>query len=207
MLELFGPAAHDAVMPMLDALGVELVPARSRARSLAGGAAARRRRADRGRPRRDACRHRRAARPGTADRPRRLHPRRRARPRRRRAAACTPRARRRLPAAPGRPRGAAGRRVAAAIAARAAAASEPAPFRPVLRGRLLTSGAPLYLQARPSGQSLASHHALWSPPEKVAGRYLAPYLATARPVAARRRAARRARAGVGRPRRRRIDAR
>lgn len=71
--------------------------------------------------------------------------------------------------------------VAAAIAARCAGGHPPAPFAPVLRGRLTTSGAPLYLQARPSGQSLASHRALWSPPEKVAGRYVAPYLATARP--------------------------
>jgi sulfide:quinone oxidoreductase len=72
--------------------------------------------------------------------------------------------------------------VAEAIAARLAGArAEPAPFDPVLRARLTTSGAPLYLQARPSGESLASHRAMWSPPEKVAGRYLAPYLATARP--------------------------
>ncbi|MDX6627899.1 MAG: sulfide:quinone oxidoreductase [Gaiellales bacterium] len=71
--------------------------------------------------------------------------------------------------------------VAASIAARYAGGEAPAPFAPVLRGRLTTSGAPLYLQARPSGQSLASPRALWSPPEKVAGRYVAPYLATARP--------------------------
>jgi sulfide:quinone oxidoreductase len=71
--------------------------------------------------------------------------------------------------------------VAASIAARYAGGEAPAPFAPVLRGRLTTSGAPLYLQARPSGQSLASHRALWSPPEKIAGRYVAPYLATARP--------------------------
>jgi len=71
--------------------------------------------------------------------------------------------------------------VAASIAAHYADGEPPAPFAPVLRGRLTTSGAPLYLQARPSGQSLASHRALWSPPEKVAGRYVAPYLATARP--------------------------
>jgi sulfide:quinone oxidoreductase len=72
--------------------------------------------------------------------------------------------------------------VAETIAARLdGAAGEPATFEPVLRGRLTTSGAPLYLQARPSGQSLASYRAMWSPPEKVAGRYLAPYLASARP--------------------------
>jgi sulfide:quinone oxidoreductase len=71
--------------------------------------------------------------------------------------------------------------VAEAIAASCGADIVPSPFSPVLRGRLLTAGAPLYLQARPSGQSLASTHALWSPPEKIAGRYLAPYLASARP--------------------------
>lgn len=71
--------------------------------------------------------------------------------------------------------------VAEAIAAACGSGTEPAPFSPVLRGRLLTSGAPLYLQSRPSGQSVASTRALWSPPEKIAGRYLAPYLATARP--------------------------
>jgi sulfide:quinone oxidoreductase len=71
--------------------------------------------------------------------------------------------------------------VAEAIAAACGAGNVPTPFRPVLRGRLLTSGAPLYLQSRPSGQSVASTRALWSPPEKVAGRFVAPYLATARP--------------------------
>jgi sulfide:quinone oxidoreductase len=71
--------------------------------------------------------------------------------------------------------------VAEAIAERCTGGPEPAPFAPVLRARLTTSGAPLYLQFGPAGQSLASHRALWSPPEKVAGRYLAPYLATARP--------------------------
>ena len=71
--------------------------------------------------------------------------------------------------------------VAEAIAAACGVGNVPRPFRPVLRGRLLTSGAPLYLQSRPSGQSVASTRALWSPPEKVAGRLVAPYLATARP--------------------------
>ena len=71
--------------------------------------------------------------------------------------------------------------VAAAIAVRCGALTEAEPFSPVLRGRLMTPGSPLYLQARASGQSLASARALWAPPEKVAGRYLAPYLATARP--------------------------
>jgi sulfide:quinone oxidoreductase len=71
--------------------------------------------------------------------------------------------------------------VAEAIAAACGSGNSPSPFAPVLRGRMLTNGAPLYLQARPSGQSLASSRPLWSPPEKIAGRYLAPYLASARP--------------------------
>ena len=83
---------------------------------------------------------------------------------------------------------------AAAIAHQLGAAVEPRPFAPVLRGLLLTGGAPLYLRAeldprgvrRATGHrrlaSRASSHALWWPPGKVAGRYLAPYLATARPV-------------------------
>ena len=80
--------------------------------------------------------------------------------------------------------------VAETIAARYAGGPEPAPFAPVLRARLTTSGAPLYLQAGPPGQSLASHRAMWSPPEKVAGRYLAPYLADRAARPHRRRAAR-----------------
>jgi sulfide:quinone oxidoreductase len=83
------------------------------------------------------------------------------------------------------------------IAAELGAAVKPAPFRPVMRGLLLTGGAPLYLRsvltlegepdAGSTGRftrrstSAVSHHALWWPPGKIAGRYLAPLLATARP--------------------------
>jgi sulfide:quinone oxidoreductase len=70
---------------------------------------------------------------------------------------------------------------AEAIAARAGAPVEPKPFRPVLRGLLLTGGTPRYLRAEVSGGRgedwNVSEHALWWPPSKVAGRYLAPYLA------------------------------
>ena len=81
--------------------------------------------------------------------------------------------------------------VAEAVAADLDLGADPAPFRPVLRGLLLTGGAPLYLRAELSGgtkptartlQGQVSGRALWWPPGKVAGRYLAPYLATARPV-------------------------
>jgi sulfide:quinone oxidoreductase len=91
---------------------------------------------------------------------------------------------------------------AEAIAQRAGASLEPAAFRPVLRGLLMTAGAPLYLRCEPhrlarqatvaidvpspsrSGPAApsASDQPLWWPPVKVAGRYLAPYLSTARPV-------------------------
>ena len=85
--------------------------------------------------------------------------------------------------------------VAGTIAAELGAIHTAPPFRPVLRGMLLTGGAPLYLRAeltpeggvRSTGHARAELHgevsirALWWPPGKVAGRYLAPYLATARP--------------------------
>lgn len=70
---------------------------------------------------------------------------------------------------------------AEAIAARAGAPVEPSVFRPVLRGLLLTGDVPRYLRADVAGglgeRSEASEHALWWPPSKIAGRYLAPYLA------------------------------
>jgi sulfide:quinone oxidoreductase len=70
---------------------------------------------------------------------------------------------------------------AEAIAARAGANVSPRPFRPVLRGLLLTGAAPRYLRADVSGasgdSSTASEGALWWPPSKIAGRWLGPYLA------------------------------
>lgn len=58
---------------------------------------------------------------------------------------------------------------------------EPEPFRPVLRGMLLTGEQPLYLR-RPMhiGPKLPAmqHEPLWWPPHKIVGRHLAPYLAT-----------------------------
>jgi sulfide:quinone oxidoreductase len=86
---------------------------------------------------------------------------------------------------------------AEAIAAELGVPVTPSPFHPVLRGLLLTGGAPLYLRsalslegeprdsaARPTKRrpaSAVSQRALWWPPSKIAGRYLAPLLATARP--------------------------
>jgi sulfide:quinone oxidoreductase len=66
-----------------------------------------------------------------------------------------------------------------AIAARVGAVGDPRPFHPVLRGLLLTGRTPRYLRADVSGDSgrEVSEHALWWPPSKIAGHYLAPYLA------------------------------
>ena len=70
---------------------------------------------------------------------------------------------------------------AEAIAARVGAEVDPQPFRPVLRGLLLTGGVPRYLRAEVAGGRgedwQVSEEALWWPPSKVAGKYLAPYLA------------------------------
>jgi sulfide:quinone oxidoreductase len=85
---------------------------------------------------------------------------------------------------------------AESIALAMGAIATASPFRPVLRGVLLTGGAPLYLRtvvgegeapiARPLGSGPSSgvgRRPLWWPPAKVAGRYLAPLMATARPRA------------------------
>ena len=70
---------------------------------------------------------------------------------------------------------------AEAIAARAGAAVDPQPFRPVLRGLLLTGSTPRYMSAEVSGGRgedwRVQDHALWWPPSKIAGKRLAPYLA------------------------------
>jgi sulfide:quinone oxidoreductase len=70
--------------------------------------------------------------------------------------------------------------IAESIAARAGAEIEPRPFRPVLRGMLLTGGGARYMRAAVAGgggEGAVSGHTLWWPPTKIAGRYLAPYLA------------------------------
>jgi sulfide:quinone oxidoreductase len=69
---------------------------------------------------------------------------------------------------------------AAAIAALAGAAVDPQPFRPVVHGILLGGEDPLYLSANITGgqgaRSEVSDRPTWSPPSKIAARYLAPYL-------------------------------
>ncbi|HET6547119.1 MAG TPA: FAD-dependent oxidoreductase [Solirubrobacter sp.] len=67
--------------------------------------------------------------------------------------------------------------VAQAIAARAGADVKPEPFRPVLRGVLLTGRGNAWLRRdRERSEGEAERHALFWPPTKIAGRYLSPYL-------------------------------
>ena len=68
---------------------------------------------------------------------------------------------------------------AESIAAEAGADIEPQPFRPVLRGVLLTGRGQQWIRRDLSAgdsEGEAERHALWWPPTKVTGRYLAPYL-------------------------------
>ena len=61
------------------------------------------------------------------------------------------------------------------VAARAGAQIEPAPFRPVIRGRLMAGDEYVNLQADiagGAGDGVASSDYLWWPPQKIAGKYL-----------------------------------
>jgi sulfide:quinone oxidoreductase len=69
---------------------------------------------------------------------------------------------------------------AEAIAELAGAEIEPEPFRPVLRGMILTGGRPVYARAEldhPGSPALMGPEPLWWPPGKIVGPYLAPFLA------------------------------
>jgi sulfide:quinone oxidoreductase len=70
------------------------------------------------------------------------------------------------------------------IASGAGAPVSPRPFRPVLRGRLMTGGAERFFVkevGRPAARQAESP--LWWPPTKVSGRYLTPWLASLDPDA------------------------
>ena len=72
------------------------------------------------------------------------------------------------------------------VAARAGAAIEPAPFHPVIRGKLITGDETLSLQADIAGgggEGMSSLDYLWWPPQKIAGRYLSAKLAGRTPEA------------------------
>jgi sulfide:quinone oxidoreductase len=70
--------------------------------------------------------------------------------------------------------------VARSIAADAGAPVTPEPFHPVIHGMLLTGDKPLYLTAKITGghgfSSELTETPSWSPPSKIAAKYLAPYL-------------------------------
>jgi CBS domain-containing protein len=65
------------------------------------------------------------------------------------------------------------------IAAIAGADLTPEPFRPVLRGLLLTGRQPRYLRHElATDVSTVGPEPLWWPPAKIVGRYLSPFLAS-----------------------------
>ncbi len=69
--------------------------------------------------------------------------------------------------------------VAAHIAHRVGASETPEPFRPVLRGKLLTGGESMSMRADVAGgggEGVASLDYLWWPPHKISSRYLASLL-------------------------------
>lgn len=68
---------------------------------------------------------------------------------------------------------------AESIAAHAGAELDPRPYRPVLRGMMLTGRGKAWMRHQPAGggEGTAVRRALWWPPTKIAGRYLSPYLA------------------------------
>jgi sulfide:quinone oxidoreductase len=66
--------------------------------------------------------------------------------------------------------------VATAIAADLGAPVQPTPYKPVLRGLLLTGLSPRFLRAE-SAASVVDTQPLWWPPAKIVGRYLSPFLA------------------------------
>jgi sulfide:quinone oxidoreductase len=71
---------------------------------------------------------------------------------------------------------------ARSIAARAGAQVPVQPFQPVLRAALITGGSPEYMRTAlfaGAGTEAAVGQALWQPPVKLAGDYLAPYLSRA----------------------------
>jgi sulfide:quinone oxidoreductase len=73
---------------------------------------------------------------------------------------------------------------ASSIAALAGAGIAPEPFRPVLRGVLMTGEKPEFMSkdiGGGDGEGMAAAQRLWWPPVKIAGRYLAPYLSARDP--------------------------
>jgi sulfide:quinone oxidoreductase len=70
--------------------------------------------------------------------------------------------------------------VAESIAASVGVDIVPRPFRPVLRGLIAGHGSPRYMRARiasGAGEDCTlSEEPLWWPPNRLCGRYLAPYL-------------------------------
>ena len=171
-LAIFGSSASAAIRGLLRRTGVTLHTSSygTRARPGLAGHHARRPRGAR-RPHRHRAPPRRATATRHSQRTRRLHPHRRPRPTRRTWTAYSrPGTRRAFPIKQGGLAAQQADAVAEAIAASVGAAIDPQPFRPILRGVLLTGGPARYLRADISGgagdDSTISGEALWWPPEQ-----------------------------------------
>jgi sulfide:quinone oxidoreductase len=73
------------------------------------------------------------------------------------------------------------------VAARSGAPVVPGLLHPVLRARMLTGGQDLWLRRAlddADDRGAVATHALWWPPDKIAGRWLAPFLAALNDTAA-----------------------
>jgi sulfide:quinone oxidoreductase len=75
--------------------------------------------------------------------------------------------------------------VAEAIAEEVGAIDAAEPFHPIVRAMLLAGEAPLYICADLVARTgIVSSEPLWAPLEKIAGRYLSPYLAAGAAIGA-----------------------
>jgi sulfide:quinone oxidoreductase len=70
------------------------------------------------------------------------------------------------------------------LTAQAGGLLPPDPFRPVLRGRLMTGQVDRYLRHDPASGDAVLDEPLWEPAAKVVGHYLAPWLAYRHPARA-----------------------
>ena len=178
-LAIFGGAASDAVAELLGRAGIEFVGSalhhgRARPPGRRPGRAP-----DRRQPRGQPAPARGPADPRRPGRRRRVRPGRRARPRGRPERVYAAGDGTAFPIKQGGLATQQADAVAETIAAAVGAPVEPEPFRPVLRGMLLTGGDDRFMRtaiAGGEGEPKLASCALWWPPSKIAGRYLAPFL-------------------------------
>ena len=181
-LEALGPAAGEAVRAAARSRRRRPHHQRRRGGRRRGRGAARERRADRRRRRRRAARARRPAHRRPAARRRRLSARRRASARGRHGRRLRGRRRHRLPDQARRPRSPAGRRGRRRDRRPAGQRRSPRALPARVARRADDRRRPALSERRAAGRATVSTEPLWSPPEKLAGRYLARSSPPARPA-------------------------